>query len=162
MSGSLHVWYSLRDLATLGARHGTLGGEIELGKLQRLAALLHDDGGSVRASLRFQQRGDGWLAVRLEYETTVRLMCQRCLEPYSERVAGQVELALAESGSMPSAVPEGFEPVELDRGRLLPAELIEDELIVSIPLVPKHARVEDCGSLAGVLATQADRPEATR
>jgi uncharacterized protein len=162
MSGSLHVWHSLRDLEVLGARHGTLSGEIELGKLSRLIALLHDDGGSVRASLRFQQRGDGWLAVGLDYDAAVRLVCQRCLEPYAERLAGHVDLALADSESMPGAVPEGFEPVELDRGRLLPAELIEDELIVSIPLVPRHARVEDCGSLAGVLATQADRPEATR
>jgi uncharacterized protein len=162
MSGSLQAWYSLRELETLGARHGTLGGVIEIGKLPRLAALLRDDGGSVRASLRFQQRGDGWLAVRLEYETTVRLVCQRCLEPYSEGLAGRVDLVLAESESMPSAVPQGYEPVELDRGRLLPAELIEDELIVSIPLVPRHARIEDCGSLAGVVATQADRPEATR
>ena len=47
----------------------------------------------------------------------------------------------------------GFEPVELEDGRLLPAALIEDELIVSIPLVPKHARVEDCGSLARRLTT---------
>jgi DUF177 domain-containing protein len=161
MSGSLHAWYSLHDLETLGARQSTLDGEIAIGKLARLAAMLYDDGGSVRASLRFQQRGDGWLAVSLEYETEVHLTCQRCLEPYSERVAGHVELVLAESEAMPSAVPEGYEPVELDRGRLLPAEIIEDELIVSIPLVPKHARVEDCGSLAGVLATQADRPDAT-
>lgn len=159
MSGSLHVRYSLPDLETLGARQVTLDGEIELAKLPRLAALLHDqgggdDGGRVRASLRVQQRGDAWLALRLEYETTVQLLCQRCLEPFSERIAGQVDLALAESESVLGVVPEGYEPVELDRGRLQPAQLVEDELIVSIPLVPKHARVEDCGSLAGVLAAQ--------
>jgi uncharacterized metal-binding protein YceD (DUF177 family) len=33
----------------------------------------------------------------------------------------------------------------------MPAQLIEDELIISIPLVPKHARVDDCGSLARLL-----------
>ena len=49
---------------------------------------------------------------------------------------------------MPATAPEGFEPFELEEGRLQPAQLIEDELIVAIPLVPKHARVEDCGSLA--------------
>ena len=31
---------------------------------------------------------------------------------------------------MPATVPEGFEPFELDEGRLQPAQLIEDELIV--------------------------------
>ncbi len=155
MSGSLLTWYSLRDLEMLGARQVTLDGEIELDKLPRLATLLYAAGGSVKASLRVQQRGDDWLALQLEYETTLQLLCQRCLEPFSERVAGQVDLALTESESMPATVPESYEPVELDRGRLRPAELVEDELIVSIPLVPKHARVEDCGSLAGVLAAQA-------
>ena len=55
-------------------------------------------------------------------------------------------------------VPEGFEPFELDEGRLQPAQLIEDELIVAIPLVPKHARVEDCGSLAREFAELGERP----
>src|SRR5690606_6854307 len=41
MSGSLHAWYSLRDLEALGQRHATLDGEIELSKLIRLAGLLH-------------------------------------------------------------------------------------------------------------------------
>ena len=149
MSGSLHAWYSLRDLEALGQRHATLDGEIELSKLNRLAGLLHDSSGSVKASLRVQQRGEGWLALQLQYDATVQLLCQRCLEPMAEHLAGQVEIAVVEPGG--AAVPEGYEPVELERGRLKPAELIEDELIVALPLVPKHARVEDCGSLARVL-----------
>ena len=70
-----------------------------------------------------------------------------------ERIANRVELALVEEGCREASLPQGHEPVELDDGRLFPARLIEDELIVSIPLVPKHARVEDCGSLADDLAT---------
>lgn len=149
MSGSLHAWYSLRDLEALGQRHATLDGEIELSKLNRLAGLLHDSSGSVKASLRAQQRGEGWLALQLQYDATVQLLCQRCLEPLAEHLTGQVEIAVVESEG--AAVPEGYEPVELERGRLKPAELIEDELIVALPLVPKHARVADCGSLARVL-----------
>jgi uncharacterized protein len=164
MSGSLHVWYSLRDLETLGKRQTTLAGELELRKLKRLTELLHspasDVGGSVEASLRFQQRGDGWLGLTLDYRTTVELTCQRCLEPFNEDIAGQVDLAVAASEPPPAAVPEGLDAVELDEGRLLPARLIEDELIVSIPLVPKHARVEDCGSLARALTTPG--PDAIR
>ena len=154
MSGSLQAWHSLRDLEMLGARHAALEGELPLGALSRLTELLHDSQGSVRASLSFQQCGDGWLTLRLEYETTVHLVCQRCLEPISERLAGQVDIAVVESETLsPAAIPQGFEPIELERGRLKPAQLIEDELIVSIPLVPKHPRVEDCGSLARALTT---------
>jgi len=151
MSGSLHAWYSLRDLEALGARQGELNGELELARCSRLAGLLCSPSGSVRASLRFRQRGVGVLVLTLELETTVQLICQRCLEPFAQPIAERVEMALVEPGGTEGSVPQGYQPFELEEGRLSPAQLIEDELIVSIPLVPKHARVEDCGSLAHYL-----------
>jgi len=153
MSGSLHAWYSLRDLEALGGRQGELVGELKLARLRRLTGLLHSTAGSVRASLQFRQRGIGRLAATLDFATTIELVCQRCLEPFALPIAERVELLLVEPGEAGASNPEGYEPIELEGGRLLPARLIEDELIVAIPLVPKHARIEDCGSLAQHLAT---------
>ena len=153
MSGSLGAWYSLRDLEALGARQSGLDGELELAGLPRLAGLLHSTAGSVRASLQFRQRGLGALAATLDLDTTVELTCQRCLEPFAQPIKERLELMLVEPGASADSVPEGYEAVELENGRLFPAGLIEDELIVSIPLVPKHARIEDCGSLARNLTT---------
>ena len=158
MSGSLHAWYSLRDLESLANRGVTLSGELDIGKLTRLTGLLHSSSGSVRATLRFRQRGDGWLASELEYEGDVELVCQRCLEPFRHELKESVNVVVADGDSLPATVPTGFEPFELEDGRFQPAQLIEDELIVAVPLVPKHARVEDCGSLARQLAGQDERP----
>ena len=158
MSGSLHAWYSLRDLESLANRGVTLSGELDIDKLTRLKSLLHSDSGSVRATLRFRQRGDGWLQSELDYRAAVELVCQRCLEPFRQELAEQVNVVLADGDSLPATVPAGFEPFELEGGRLQPAQLIEDELLVAIPLVPKHARVEDCGSLARELAGQGEQP----
>lgn len=152
MSGSLHAWYSLRDLESLANRDVALTGELEVAKLTRLVSMLHSAVGSVRATLRFRQRRDGWLAIALEYQGAVQLVCQRCLEPFEQVLADSVNVAAADRDAMPEETPAGFEPFELEEGRLQPAQLIEDELIVAIPLVPKHARVEDCGSLARELA----------
>jgi uncharacterized protein len=148
MSGSLHAWYSLRDLESLADRDVALSGELTVGKLTRLVSLLHSDVGSVRATLRFRQRRDGWLAIALDYQAAVQLVCQRCLEPYTHELVASVDVAVADREAMPETVPTGFEPFELEGGRLQPVQLLEDELIVAMPLVPKHARVEDCGSLA--------------
>ena len=148
MSGSLRAWYSLRDLEALGGRQGGLDGELELNGLPRLAGLLHSTAGSVRASLLFRQRGVGAVTATLELDTKVELLCQRCLEPFEQPIKERIELMLVEPGASSASIPEGYEPIELDNGRLLPARVIEDELIVSVPLVPKHARIEDCGSLA--------------
>lgn len=158
MSGSLHAWYSLRDLESLADRGVTLSGELDIGQLTRLKGLLHSDSGSVRATLRLRQRGDGWLASELEYRADVELVCQRCLEPFRQELEDKVNVVLADSDSLPTTVPTGFEPFELEDGRLQPVQLIEDEVIVAIPLVPKHARVEDCGSLARQIAGQGERP----
>jgi uncharacterized protein len=158
MSGSLHAWYSLRDLESLANRGVALGGELDIGKLTRLRSLLHSDSGSVRATLLFRQRGDGWLQSELDYEAAVELVCQRCLEPFRCDLKQTVNVVVADSDSLPATVPEGFEPFELEGGRLLPTQLVEDELIVAIPLVPKHARVEDCGSVARQIAGQGERP----
>jgi len=155
MSGSLHAWYSLRDLESLAAREVTLRGELDLGKLTRLVSLLHSDVGSVRAALRFRQRRDGWVGVELDYQAAVHLVCQRCLEPFRYDMADRVDVVLADAASVPSAVPAGTEPFELEEGRLQPAQLIEDELIVAIPTSGRsmhrghdacHAVKASCGS----------------
>jgi uncharacterized protein len=160
MSGSLHAWYGLRELESLAARDVTLGGELDLGKLTRLVSLLHSDVGSVRASLRFRQRRDGWVAAELEYEASVQLQCQRCLEPFRYDLAERVDMVLADAAAMPATIPPGLEPYELEGGRLQPAQLIEDEIIMAIPLAARHARIEDCGSLARRLAELGERSEA--
>jgi uncharacterized protein len=157
MSGSLHAWYSLRDLESLADREVVLGGELDIDKLMRLKSLLHSDAGSVRATLRFRQRGGGWLALTLDFQAVVELVCQRCLEPVRQELAESVNVVIAEGDSLPATAPTEFEPFELEEGRFQPAQLVEDELIVAVPLVPKHARVEDCGSLARELAEQSER-----
>jgi uncharacterized protein len=148
MSGSLRAWYSLRDLESLADRGVALSGELDVDTLARLKSLLHSGVGSVRATLGFRQRRDGWLGVQLDYQGFVHLVCQRCLEPFRHELEDSVNVVIADGDSLPAAEPTGHEPFELEGGRLQPAQLIEDELIVAIPLVPKHARVEDCGSLA--------------
>ena len=148
MSRSLYVWYSLNELEALGRRQVQLNGEMDLGKLTRLCELLKSDKGSVRASLRFSQQGMGSTAVDLSYEGNLDLVCQRCLESVTEKISGRVLLVILEDDSMVSSAPAGHEPIVLSGARFQPAETVEDELIVSLPLVARHSQVDECGGLA--------------
>jgi DUF177 domain-containing protein len=160
MSGPLHAWYGLRELETLAGRAGTLGGELSIGKLTRLRGMLASDVGGVQARLAFKRHAGGGLVLELDYHAALELLCQRCLEPFQHTIAQRVSMSLVDAG-LPRIESDGtLEPYELDEGRLNPAALIEDELIVSIPLVPKHGRVEDCGSLTAQLAGFAAESEA--
>lgn len=148
MSRSLHAWYSLCDLGILAERETALSGEIEVRRMARLCELLHADDGSVTASLRFRQGHGGGLMLEIRYEAVLELECQRCLEPLYHEVSEQSQLALLESAQMEATVPEGYEPVLLEGGRLMPAELIEDALIVGLPLAARHRDIAECGALA--------------
>ena len=85
--------------------------------------------------------------MRLEYDASFELQCQRCLEPMEERVSRKASFVIVGGDSIPAGIPEDHEPVELSGDRFQPAGFVEDELIMSLPLIPRHARLEQCGAL---------------
>ena len=151
MPGSLHAWYSLHDLEALAGREATLSGEIELRQLTRLHDVLHSDSGSVQASLRLSRPASMSVTADLAFEASLELICQRCLEPMRHRVSESVSLVLLEDDSSRSEYDKTREAIVLDDGKLRPASVIEDELIVSLPIIPRHEGIDECGNVAQVL-----------
>jgi uncharacterized protein len=144
MPASLRAWYSLRDVETFAAREAVLSGKIKLSDLGRLSELIqaHEDVVTVRLS--FEERDAAWHGLQLEYEATVRMVCQRCLEPFDIHLDDRVEFGVVATESLERILPTGIEPLVLDAERFRPIDLIEDELIVSLPLVPRHGETACC------------------
>jgi uncharacterized protein len=138
MSGALHSWYSLPDLEVMAARGTVLEGEIGLERFARLRALLNSCDGTARAKLAFRQNHDDMLLLQLQYQARLELVCQRCLKSLAHKVDEQIEFAVAESEDALAVLPQGMDLIALQGDRFQPATLIEDELIVSLPLVPRH------------------------
>jgi uncharacterized protein len=138
MSGALHSWYSLPDLMALAERGAVLAGTIELAKLARLKVLLSSSEGSATARMRFRRNDGDLLLMELECEAELELVCQRCLEAVTHKVCERVNFAVAEKEVSLTVLPNGINLITLDGDRFQPSVLIEDELIVSLPLVPKH------------------------
>jgi len=138
MSGALHSWYSLPDLTALAQRGAGLEGTIELAGCERLKELLNSDEGSVAARLVFSRGHDDLLRMQLQCAARLELVCQRCLRPVQHEVSEQVDFAIAENEDSLAVLPQGVDLIALKGDRFQPATLIEDELIVSLPLVPRH------------------------
>ena len=145
MSRSLTGWY---DPGVLGRQNATLAGEIELESLERLSELVDSSEGSVKAEFHFDQGTSQCVTVDIDYEVPLKLLCQRCLEPFTITLADRSSLALIESDGLEEYAPEGYEPLVLEEARLRPIALLEDELIMALPLVPRHKEERECGSLA--------------
>lgn len=138
MSGALYSWYSLPDLLALAGRGAVLEGTIPLNKCGRLKELLNSSDGEATARVEFRTSRDDMLLMDLQCAARLELICQRCLEPVQYELNECVNFAVAETEDSLSVLSQGLNLVALEGDRLQPAKLIEDELIVSLPLVPMH------------------------
>ena len=65
------------------------------------------------------------------------MLCQRSLERYLQPVDVLQRLGLITEEAQEAALPEGTEPLLMQASaELRPIELIEDELILALPVVP--------------------------
>jgi len=137
------------------AREGRhLGGSLAPGALPRLTGLALGNG-----EVGFEVDGfvtaKGHSALRLKVSAIVGLECQRCLERMEQRVESRRDIVLvpgADEFAQPDDEAE-TEDVIPEPDRLDLRELIEDELLLAMPLAPHHPegecsmpRLEDDGS----------------
>lgn len=79
---------------------------------------------------------------------SVELVCQRCLKPMRYSFDEAFELVLVEVGEEELGVPESREVVVLEAGRLDAQWLIEEQLLLALPLIPRHEDEAECKALA--------------
>jgi uncharacterized protein len=104
--------------------------------------------------------------LRLKYRAELVLRCERCLGPLRERVEGETVLRLVDAELETAdedgdVLPVGAEGVYLK-------DVLEDELLLTLPLIPRHASVEECEPDAvrwlqpdgdeGAIETQTENP----
>ncbi len=76
--------------------------------------------------------------------TQVTLLCQRCNHEFSHPINVEFCFSPVQGTDTEEELPEAFEPVEVnDHGEIDLLQLIEDELILSLPIVALHAE-ENC------------------
>ena len=114
-------------------RRGVVGME----QLPRLGQLRCSTEG-LEYHLRGGRAGDGRPCLRLSVMGSVRLLCQRCLDPIQVPIAIDAELQLAESAREISEADDEIDRVLASR-RMDIAQLVEDEVLLALPMAPRHA-----------------------
>ncbi len=143
------------------ARQGrTLRGSVAGLQLARLAGAVEALDGDAEAELSFALDAGGVPHVAGRVRARVRLVCQRCLEPMDLVLEAPVRVAFAVTEAATSALPGEYEPVVVEAGAgLALAELVEDELLLALPIVPRHGPGEACAGRARLEAlAEAARP----
>lgn len=112
-------------------------GTIPLSRLKRLAPLLVDTSGVATFTAAFRTDLDQRVIIDVQVEAALPLVCQASLETYDEQVKRNSELAVIEHESEQFDLPDNYDPVLLENGRLAIASLVEDELLLALPTIPR-------------------------
>jgi len=114
-------------------------GQLPLAQLARLRGVLDDSAGSVDYALRFGRDDQRRSTVTGRLSAELRLRCQRCGDLLLLPVDSAVSLALVEGLDEAETLPDHYDPLLLEGRLMRAADLIEDELILCVPPVPRHA-----------------------
>lgn len=120
-----------------------LQGVMDIAKMDRLRPYLYSDAGQVQVELDFGIAEDGLRYVHGHLSSALNLVCQRCLHAMEELIETEVNLGVIADQSLADTLPEAYEPLVLGQHDVFLRDVIEDELILALPLVPKH-RDEKC------------------
>ncbi|MEM7292103.1 MAG: YceD family protein [Pseudomonadota bacterium] len=130
----------------LSANKSLLRGTVPLGQFKRFAEYVrYEQDGDVDVELKFntgeanaEPLVDGWMAAE------VLLECHRCGEQMPLSVDCSFRYRLVRNGS-PDEHGGDYEPFPLDEsGVIRSVDLLEDELILQVPLSPRHREGEQC------------------
>lgn len=137
------------DVAAFAKAQAGLEGHLSWAQLPRLSqsTVAPSDGGpavawSAQGLWRPVTAGLPELRIRLQARGTVWQTCQRCLEPVAEALAVDRTFRFVAGEEEAERLDEDSEEDVLALGRSLDLPtLVEDELILALPLVPRH---RDC------------------
>ncbi len=128
----------------MAAARRSFDGRLPLAAMARLRDLLADTEGEVRFSLEFGQDVLQVPFAELRVDAELPLTCQRSLQRFLHPVSLVQRFALIRESNggddaedVEASLLPDYEALQLaDDGLIRPAELVEDELILAVPLVP--------------------------
>ena len=112
-------------------------GTIELTKFQRLLTLIQSANGPVHAEIQFRREGRFPIA-DIRFHADLVLQCNACLQPIDWHIDQHSRLVMVNGLDEIELIPDSYEPWLIENKNASLVELIEDELLLEMPQVPKH------------------------
>lgn len=136
------------DVAAFAKDGGTMDGALPLSSLARLAEAAHPDAPPVEADQaawhaegesRPVRGGEPEIWLHLAAKARMSLVCQRCLGPVETDLEAERSFRFVAGEEAAAQLDADSEDDVLALPRSLDlAELVEDELLLAVPLVPRH------------------------
>jgi len=136
---SLPDYVNPRRLAVQGM---SLEGQLSADSFKRIAEVASITSQGVEVSLKFFCDEENYKIISGTVEVELDLDCQRCLSPVNVKVASEFEVAIAASDESAKNIPRHYEPVIVEEDTLDLVPLIEEELLLALPMHAYHERCD--------------------
>jgi uncharacterized protein len=131
----------------VAAAHRQFAGCVSLQSMPRLADVLADPGASdeVDFEVAFYVDQQGQVVADVAVSGQVPLICQRGLHRFGCAINSRSRLGLIGDIARADELPEDYEPLLYEGEDVALADLVEEELLLAIPLVPVSPESEPVG-----------------
>ncbi len=121
-------------------------GTVRLGSLKQLSGLI-DKPGDAEISFQVSFGLDDQREVRVEVHVAgkVPMTCQRSLRRFYQEVDSSSVVAIVDSDAATERLPDDYEPLVVNDARLGMVDLVAEELLLALPLVPRAPDSEPVG-----------------
>jgi len=132
------------DLIATAEAGRALRGSIAVARLERLLPVLVSDEGELQVEIELGKDPDGTRYMKGSIKGAVILVCQRCLEKMALPLDQAFRLGLVVSEDAADALPERYEPLLVTSEPAHIADVIAEEVLLAIPIVPRHSDSVGC------------------
>lgn len=122
----------------VASAHRRFAGEIPLSRLRQAAELMESPKADefVRFEVEFDHDKQGQIVADVQIEGEIPLVCQRSLNRFLWPLASRSRVGIVFSEAEAETLPDDYEPLVCDGEELELERLIEEELMLAVPIVP--------------------------
>lgn len=136
-------------------QEGKISGEVSLERLPGFLDSLANEVGRVQVDLSFDLNESKQRIISGRLQAEVEVSCQRCLEPLAIALVDDIRLALVKDEAAAEELDPELDPWICEDYKLDITPLVEEQLILCMPLVSYHQSGE-CISRKNFVAGQQD------
>ncbi|MDA0978381.1 MAG: YceD family protein [Proteobacteria bacterium] len=128
----------LIDHRKLANQQREFNGSVPVSSLPRLGEALADDSGDVHLEIAFSRSELGQTRITGTVSASVSLVCQKCLNPYTQSLKSSLQVVVVPGEDALAALDDDEDGFICGEDHLSLVELLEDELLLSVPMIPRH------------------------
>jgi len=151
-------WSRRAPVDTLVGTETAVDFSIPLSELPRVSHELIGKDGEASGRVRFS-RHMGHAVADLEVHAAPEVVCQRCMQAMRWPVDMKSRIALVSDYDAADRVPDGMEVFLVEADSVSVRDLVDEEVMLALPHVPRHAEDSECARQEVQLPGQPDEPD---